>query len=427
MPPPLPPVEELPLEDATLGSGRRKLPFWRRFGGEGFIVSVGIHAILVLIAAFLIISVTKESSKKDPNSFATGAGGGSAGDKAKMYDTKVKPKNVKSLAKNAARITSKSTTATISLPDIPASSSASMISGMMAGGSSKGFGGGSGGGIGSGMGVGVGNGKNFVGRPVMGAKIFAQRIAVYMDSSGSMTPYLDRVEAEIRKQFPDADVYMYNGLFIYAQDGFVTGGKRFKGQPIRSFGTGARETDPKKLTGSGKNILKKYDDNFKQGSAGAWLDIMKDEKGYDALVLFSDFQDGVTQYRMKGEKADKNLQGGGYPVVYYDGVRTDIARGSDSRKPDEKRWEQEWLKAFNDARDGRGPRLYLFSTEQEPQALLSQCATGSGGQIKMVTWLRTGGQPPPDPVDPATAGDKAMSTAPAATQPPAAKAYKPAR
>jgi hypothetical protein len=427
MPPPLPPVEELPLEDATLGSGRRKLPFWRRFGGEGFIVSVGIHAILVLIAAFLIISVTKESSKKDPNSFATGAGGGSAGDKAKMYDTKVKPKNVKTLAKNAARITSKSATATISLPDIPASSSASMISGMMAGGSSKGFGGGSGGGIGSGMGVGVGNGKNFVGRPVMGAKIFAQRIAVYMDSSGSMTPYLDRVEAEIRKQFPDADVYMYNGLFIYAQDGFVTGGKRFKGQPIRSFGTGARETDPKKLTGSGKNILKKYDDNFKQGSAGAWLDIMKDEKGYDALVLFSDFQDGVTQYRMKGEKADKNLQGGGYPVVYYDGVRTDIARGSDSRKPDEKRWEQEWLKAFNDARDGRGPRLYLFSTEQEPQALLSQCATGSGGQIKMVTWLRTGGQPPPDPVDPATAGDKAMSTAPAATQPPAAKGYKPAR
>jgi hypothetical protein len=427
VPPPLPPAEELPLEDSTLGSGRRQLPFWSRFGGEGFIVSVGVHVVLVLIAAFLIISVTKESSKKDPNSFATGAGGGSAGDKAKNYETKIKPKNVKALAKNAARITSKSTTATISLPDLPTSSSASMISGMMAGGSSKGFGGGSGGGIGSGMGVGVGNGRNFVGRPVMGAKIFAQRIAVYMDASGSMTPYLERVEGEIRKQFPDADVYMYNGLFIYAQDGFVTGGKRFKGQPIRSFGTGARETDPKKLTGSGKNILKKYDDNFKQGSAGAWIDIMKDEKGYDALVLFSDFQDGVTQYRIKGEKADANVQGGGYPIVYYDGIRTDIARGAENRKPDEKRWEQEWLKAFNDARDGKGPRLYLFSTHIEPQELLTKCATGSGGQIKMVTWLRTGGQPPADPVDPANAGDKAISTDPAAAQPPAAKAYKPAR
>ena len=427
MPPPLPPAEELELGDATLGSGRRQLPFWSRFGGEGFIVSVGVHVALILIAAFLIISVTKESSKKDPNAFATGAGGGSAGDKAKNYETKIKPKNVKALAKNAARITSKSTTATISLPELPTSSSASMISGMMSGGSSKGFGGGSGGGIGSGMGVGVGNGKNFVGRPVMGAKIFAQRIAVFMDASGSMSGYLDRVETEIRKQFPDADVYMYNGLFIYAQDGFVTGGKHFKGQPIRSFGTGARETDPKKLTGSGKNILKKYDDNFKQGSAGAWIDIMKEEKAYDALVLFSDFQDGVTQYRMKGQKADAKVQGGGYPVVYYDGIRTDVARGTDNRKPDEKRWEQEWLKAFNDARDGKGPRLYLFSTEQEPQELLSKCATGSGGQIKMVTWLRTGGQPPPDPVDPATAGDKAISTDPAAMQPPAAKAYKPAR
>ncbi len=427
MPPPLPPAEELELGDATLGSGRRQLPFWSRFGGEGFIVSVGVHVALILIAAFLIISVTKESSKKDPNAFATGAGGGSAGDKAKNYETKIKPKNVKALAKNAARITSKSTTATISLPELPTSSSASMISGMMSGGSSKGFGGGSGGGIGSGMGVGVGNGKNFVGRPVMGAKIFAQRIAVFMDASGSMSGYLDRVETEIRKQFPDADVYMYNGLFIYAQDGFVTGGKHFKGQPIRSFGTGARETDPKKLTGSGKNILKKYDDNFKQGSAGAWIDIMKEEKAYDALILFSDFQDGVTQYRIKGQKADAKVQGGGFPVVYYDGVRTDVARGADNRKPDEKRWEQEWLKAFNDARDGKGPRLYLFSTEQEPQALLSQCATGSGGQIKMVTWLRTGGQPPPEPVDPATAGDKAISTDPAAMQPPAAKAYKPAR
>ena len=415
MPPSLPPeevVDELPLEDATLGSGRRKLPFWSRFGGEGFIVSVGVHVALILIAAFLIISVTKESSKKDPNAFATGAGGGSAGDKAKNYETKIKPKNVKALAKNAARITSKSTTATISLPELPTSSSASMISGMMSGGSSKGFGGGSGGGIGSGMGIGVGNGKNFVGRPVMGAKIFAQRIAVYMDSSGSMQGYLDRVEAEIRKQFPDADVYMYNGLYIYAQDGFVTGGKRFKGQPVRSFGTGARETDPKKLTGSGKTILKKYDDNFKQGSAGAWIDIMKEERAYDALVLFSDFNDGVTQYRIKGEKADSDVQGGGFPVVYYDGTLGSIGSRADSRKPDEKRWEQEWTKAFKDAAGGKGPRLYLFSTNTAPQELLSKCATESGGQVKMVTWLRDGKPPPTDPIDPATAGSEAIPLTP---------------
>ena len=379
-------------------------------------VSVTIHVILVLIAAFLIISVTKESVKKDPGSFSTGSGGGAAGDKAKQFQTRLQPKNPKTTAKTPTRITTKNASATIALPDVPTVAMSSLNSGLMGGGSSKGFGGGSGGGIGSGMGIGVGNGKNFVGRPVMGAKIFAQRIAVFMDASGSMTPYLERVEAEIRKQFPDADVYMYNGLFITAQDGLVLGGKRFKGQPVRSSGTGARETDPKKLTGSGKTILKKYDDNFKQGSAGAWIDIMKEERAYDALVLFSDFQDGVTQYRIKGEKADSNVQGGGFPIVYYDGINTSIARGADSRKPDEKRWEQEWLKAFNDARDGKGPRLYLFSTHIEPQELLSKCATGSGGQVKMVTWLRTGGQPPPEAVDPRPAPD---------SQPPVPQPFRP--
>ena len=420
-----PEVSDAPAPELKTARGQRS--FWQKLGGEGLTISLFIHGILIIIAAIWVISTVTDSVKKDPDSFSTGAGGGSAGDRAKNQPHKVVPKNAKTLAKNASRITSKNANAAISLPDLPVSSSAAMMAGMTAGGSSKGFGGGSGGGIGSGMGVGVGNGRNFVGKSVMGAKIFAAKIAVFMDASGSMSGYIDRVETEIRKQFPDADVYCYNGLFITVQDGMVIGGEHFRGQPVRSSGLGVRETEQKKLTGTGKNLYKKFDDNFKQGSAGAWLDIMRQQRSYDALVLFSDFQDGVTQYRIKGEKADSNVQGGGFPIVYYDGINTSIARGADTRKPEEKRWEQEWLKAFNDARDGKGPRLYLFSTHIEPQELLSKCATGSGGQIKMVTWLRTGGQPPPEPVDPATAGDKAISTDPAATQPPAAKAYKPAR
>jgi len=133
-PPPLPPEETTPPpldalpvvveEEEGLGQRRAKRTFWQKVGGEGFIASVAIHVVPVLIAAFLIISVTKESSKKDPNAFATGAGGGSAGDKAKMYDTKVKPKNPKSVAKTPSRITTKSATATIALPDVPAARSA---------------------------------------------------------------------------------------------------------------------------------------------------------------------------------------------------------------------------------------------------------------------------------------------------------------
>jgi len=420
-----PEASDAPAPELKTARGQRS--FWQKLGGEGLTISLFIHGILIIIAAIWVISTVTDSVKKDPDSFSTGAGGGSAGDRAKNQPHKVVPKNAKTLAKNASRITSKNANAAISLPDLPVSSSAAMMAGMTAGGSSKGFGGGSGGGIGSGMGVGVGNGRNFVGKSVMGAKIFAAKIAVFLDASGSMSGYIDRVETEIRKQFPDADVYCYNGLFITVQDGMVIGGEHFRGQPVRSSGLGVRETEQKKLTGTGKNLYKKFDDNFKQGSAGAWLDIMRQQRSYDALVLFSDFQDGVTQYRIKGEKADTNVQGGGYPIIYYDGVRADVARGSDARKPVERRWEEEWLKSFSDAKDGEGPRLYCFSTEQEPQQLLSKCVLASGGQIKMVTWLKTGGAPPEDP--PATpAAANGAAPAPAAGVPlPAPKAYKPPR
>ena len=148
---------------------RSQRTFWQRLGGEGLTISLIIHLVLILIAAIWVISTVTDSVKKDPDSFSTGQGGGAAGDKAKQFKTRAQPKNPKSMAKNAARITSKSSTATISLPDLPTSSVASLNTGMMGGGSSKGFGGGSGGGIGSGMGVGRGNGKNFV--SVFGSKM----------------------------------------------------------------------------------------------------------------------------------------------------------------------------------------------------------------------------------------------------------------
>jgi hypothetical protein len=178
LPPELPPQDAaatgVPVEvetDDGLGQKRAKRTFWQKFGGEGFMASVAIHILLILIAAFLIISVSKESAKKDPNSFTTGSGGGAAGDRAKQFKTRLQPKNPKTTAKTPTRITSKSTTATISLPDVPTVAVSSMNAGLMGGGSSKGFGGGSGGGIGSGMGVGRGNGKNFV--SLFGAKMGA--------------------------------------------------------------------------------------------------------------------------------------------------------------------------------------------------------------------------------------------------------------
>ena len=165
------PLSSFPVEPNAeeLSGPRAKRTFWQRLGGEGLTISLIIHLILIIIAAIWVISTVTDSIKKDPDSFSTGQGGGAAGDRAKQFKTRVQPKNPKTMAKNAARITSKSPNAAISLPDLPASSVATLTSGMMSGGSSKGFGGGSGGGIGSGLGVGRGNGKNFV--SLFGAKM----------------------------------------------------------------------------------------------------------------------------------------------------------------------------------------------------------------------------------------------------------------
>ena len=337
-PPPgeIPPVDQATVDADSIVSKRRKLNFWQRIGASGLSVSLAIHVLLVFIAAVFVVSTVTDSGKKDPNTFATGAGGGSGGERVKSTERKIKPKNVKSLAKTTTRITSKSASASIALPDMPNSASASsMISGAMAGGASKGFGGGAGGGIGTGKGMGSGGGKNFVARPVMGANIFSQRLAVYFDASASMLPYLDRVEAEIRDKFPDADVFLSNGVFIDVHDNEIVGGDKFKGAPFlnRPTGGGSKknakgeliptETNPAKLTTQGRAILKKYGSNFKTGSVGGWIDILKDDRTYDALIIFSDFQDGVRQIRTKAignvsaYKPDKGMRADP-PVVFSD-------------------------------------------------------------------------------------------------------------
>jgi hypothetical protein len=128
---------------------------WQRLGGEGLALSVLLHILLVLIAVIWVVStVTDLSGKKDPNSFATGAGGGSGGPKAKEYKTKLQPKNVKALTKTSSRITSKNTNSAMAISSLPSLTNPLATAGAIGGGSSKGFGGGSGGGIGA--------GRNFV-------------------------------------------------------------------------------------------------------------------------------------------------------------------------------------------------------------------------------------------------------------------------
>ena len=157
------PQDKPPVETGAEPLARPRRTLWQRLGGEGLALSVLVHIVLVLIAIVWVVStVTDGAGKKDPNAFATGAGGGAGGPKAKEFKTKLQPKNIKSLAKTNTRITSKNANASLAVASLPSMSNPQLSAGAIGGVASKGFGGGSGGGIGGGKGVGAGGGRNFV-------------------------------------------------------------------------------------------------------------------------------------------------------------------------------------------------------------------------------------------------------------------------
>lgn len=156
-----PPVSESEQYQADLLK-RKKIFSWKKFGGEGFLVSVAFHLLLVIAGIFWIVSRWVEPPKKEDVTFGSGSGGGSGGEKPKSFEHKLQQRTPPMIVKTPSRIVSKSATASIALPSTPATNTASFSSGLTGGGLSKGSGGGSGGGEGTGIGIGKGGGRNFV-------------------------------------------------------------------------------------------------------------------------------------------------------------------------------------------------------------------------------------------------------------------------
>ena len=215
----------------------------------------------------------------------------------------------------------------------------------------------------------------------------APRIAVYLDCSSSMVPYLEAVEAEVRKQFPDADVFKVPGIWVWV-DGTVVRGGAASVLPHKPAPAGPRVSlDTSRLSPTGKEILARYAGNFEVGSVGAWVDILRTEKRYDALVIFSDFNDQVEQVRFLP-----------YRKTYVDvaGQRslpeTEI---KDDRTVAEKAWEDVWVGSFDLANAGKAPALYLFSTRNPASRILQKSADISGGKFTLIDWLRPDGPPKP--------------------------------
>ena len=336
---------------------------------RALLLSVAMHALLVIAACWVVFRSPPSPPRQEFTAHAVA--GGRSGGPAASHPIQRKPK-VPTLQK---RLTSKSASATLSLPPMKAMTPEMGLAGLSGGQGKGGFGLGSFGG--NGLGAGLGNRAGFVGRPVMGAFIRAKRVAVYLDCSGSMRSYLPRVEAEIRKQFPDADVFRFDGARVVGLGDMVVFGRRFRGEAPR-LREGPTQTALETLTPNGRSVQAKVRTACEKGSLGAWMDRLLAES-YDALVVFSDFQDGVRLYESKK----------GEPKMVYSDSSYHKVGGVQKGHT---RWQREWLEAFAKAPQGAGPRLYLFTVQQEPQAFLQACVAASGGASTSVSWLKKGGR-----------------------------------
>lgn len=345
---------------------RASVRSWR-----GLLLSVGLHALLVVAACWIVFSQPVAPPKQEFTSHAVA--GGKSGGPAATHPIQRKPK----MPTSQKRLTSKSASATLALPPMKAMTPEMGLAGLSGGQGKGGFGRGFGSFGGNGLGAGLGNRAGFVGRPVMGAFIRAKRVAVYLDCSGSMRSYLPRVEAEIRKQFPDADVFRFDGARVVGLGDKVVYGRSFHGEAPR-LREGPTQTALETLTPNGRSVQAKVRTACEKGSLGAWMDRLLAES-YDALVVFSDFQDGVRLYESK--KGDPKM-------VYSDSSYHKVGGVQKGHT----RWQREWLEAFAKAPHGAGPRLYLFTVQQQPQAFLEACVAASGGASTSVSWLKKSGR-----------------------------------
>lgn len=300
--------------------------YWRKAGGGSFLVSLGIHAAL-LVGAYFVVETIVHEKKVD---FLPGGGSKQGQEASQQMTQQVQSKRRNNLQPNRPmqRIVSNSASTAIALPDTPLDAiDMPQMSSLLGGGSmgSGGFGdGGSGGGFGKGMGLGGMNNVSFKPIFMFGKDLKARSIGVVMDVSGSMTPHLTKVIKELDRVAKGSPVVLYVGC------GVATPGKgvvlddntiatinksKDKDKSFEEFWRRSHKAKPnpnapppagKKKDKDAKDpipeeavyqVMAQRPETFfikSQGIEYSWLALMAGEfRHVDALYWFSDFQDKV--------------------------------------------------------------------------------------------------------------------------------------
>ncbi len=297
---------------------------WDKIGGRSLSLSVGIHLLLFLIAGFIYLNYT-ESNRID---FLPGGGTQQGEQASKALENQVTRKKTRWLNQKLPmqRIAVEKSMSEISLPEAkPELLDLPMAGDFLSAGKMGSFGFGSsgaGGGFGNGIGVGGKSGITFTPLSMFGKKIAGRRIAVVMDVSKSMTPYLEDVVKELDRVAAGSPVILYYGcgLLRAGDDKIDETVQRTQMKDFERFWRiwqgnamlGFSGVDLKKITFPAKEKIP-LEDLYRffarrnntwfldyNGMDFAWTALLCQEiRNADALYWFSDFEDNVDERQMK--------------------------------------------------------------------------------------------------------------------------------
>jgi len=284
---------------------------WEIWGGRSLAISLAVHVLLIGTGGFLVVSNGLLDSQVDflPGGTKQGA------DASQELQHKIRQKKSPWLKKTPLRkIVSMNSISDIVLPedvpdllDLPQSSD--LLSGSKMGGS-LGLGG-AGGGFGKGMGLGSKGGMVFQPLSMFGREIKAKKLALILDVSSSMAPFLPRVIEEVDKVARDSIVVLYFGCGLDAppakgldgEEVYRTSSGEFErfwrlgGATLaegRKFKFSASDSIPSE---SIYRLLSRRSQTFFVHNVGlgyTWLAMLSEQvRQADALYWFSDFQDHV--------------------------------------------------------------------------------------------------------------------------------------
>ncbi len=292
---------------------RKKESYLRRLGGGSLTLSLLVHAILILVAFFLV-KFAVEQKKEEVVDFLPGGGGGGKSNQAKVS---AKRKSV-SMNSPVSRIVSVSPTSTVTLPDVPTSNMSASLSGFAmpsAGGMGGGEGGlngsGKGGLMGNGFGKGVGPGVGAAFVAMFGKKLDSRRLAVVLDVSKSMHPFIPTVVKEANKISGGCPIMMFYGCGLQTpKDRSIerkrsdkASGRDFEEFWNVTFGAAGAKRD-RNGPMPNEEVFKVFDGRrdtyyYEKFGGYAWLALTANEvKDADAIYWFADFKDAVDREQL---------------------------------------------------------------------------------------------------------------------------------